>query len=74
MSLQGGRATWVSAASLDKLQAELDRRLARYGPDDVVGLSHSSATTSSRQSGGIWSGARTTYDIEYSAVALVRIA
>jgi hypothetical protein len=63
---------WARAPSLEKLEKELARLLAGCAADDVLGVSHSSAAVSSKQSGGIWSGASQTHKVEYSAVVLVR--
>jgi hypothetical protein len=60
------------APSPEKLQRELDGLLRGYHADEILGLAHTSATKSSKQSGGIWSGAHTTHALEYSAVVLVR--
>ncbi len=72
MTMAGLGVIWVTAPSLNKLAAELDRRLAGYSADAVVSVSHSAAITASRTTGGIWGGARTRREVEYSAVALVR--
>ncbi|MGI8559678.1 MAG: hypothetical protein ACR2ND_15480 [Solirubrobacteraceae bacterium] len=64
----------VRAPSLEKLEKEIARLLAGRPADDVLGLSHSSATTSSKQSGGIWGGAKQTHKVEYSALVVVRSA
>jgi hypothetical protein len=63
---------WVRAASLEKLEKELARMLEGCAADDVLGVSHSTATVSGKQSGGIWSSASQAYKLEYSAVVLVR--
>jgi hypothetical protein len=60
------------AASPRKLEKELARLLARQAPDEVLAVSHWTATVSTKQSGGIWSGARQAHKLEYSAVVLVR--
>lgn len=59
---------------LEKLEKELARVLAGCVADDVLGVSHSAAPASSKQSGGIWSGAIQDHKVEYSAVVLVRDA
>jgi hypothetical protein len=63
---------WAGAPSLEKLENELARLLAGCSADDILGVSHSSAAVSSKQSGGIWGGAFQTLKLEYSAVVLVR--
>jgi hypothetical protein len=63
---------WARAPSLDKLEKELARVLVGCAADDVLGVSHSAAPISSKQSGGIWSGAIQSHTVEYSAVVLVR--
>jgi len=60
------------AASPRKLEKELARLLAGQAADDVLGVSHWTATVSTKQSGGIWNGARQAHKREYSAVVLVR--
>ena len=55
-----------------QLEKELARLLRGHAADDVLGVSHWTATVSSKQSGGIWSGARQAHKLEYSAVVLVR--
>lgn len=60
------------ASSLEKLEKELARRLAGCAADDILRVSHSTATISSRQSGGIWAGANHAHKLEYTAVVLVR--
>lgn len=60
------------APSLEKLEKELTRRLADFSPDDVLAVSHSSAAVSTKQSGGVWGGARQASKLEYSAAVLVR--
>jgi hypothetical protein len=60
------------AASPRKLEKELARLLARQAPNEVLAVSHWTATVSTKQSGGIWSGARHAHKLEYSAVVLVR--
>ncbi len=45
------------APSLEKLETELARLLTGCAAHDVLGASHSAATASGKQSGGIWSGA-----------------
>lgn len=62
----------VRAPSLENLEKELTRLLADYAADDVLGVSHSSALVSSKQSGGIWSGGNQSHKVEYSALVLVR--
>ena len=39
MSMAGVGVIWVTAPSLDKLAAELDRRLAGYSADSVLSMS-----------------------------------
>jgi hypothetical protein len=63
---------WATAPSLEKLEKELSGLLAECAADDVLGVSHSSAAVSSKQSGGIWGGATQTHKLEYSAVVLLR--
>jgi hypothetical protein len=63
---------WARAPSLEQLEKELARLLAGCADDDVLGVSHSAAPVSSKQSGGIWSGASQSHKVEYSAVVLVR--
>jgi hypothetical protein len=63
---------WFRASSLKKLQRELEKGLNAYEPDDVLGVSHWSTPVSSKQTGGVWSGARTAHKLEYSAMVLVR--
>ena len=65
---------WARAPSLEKLEKELTRLLADCAADDVLGVSHMTAAVSSKQSGGIWSGASQAHKLEYSAVVLVRAA
>jgi len=65
---------WARAPSLEKLENELTRLLAGCSADDILGVSHSSAAVSSKQTGGIWGGAAHTLKLEYSAVVLVRNA
>jgi hypothetical protein len=60
------------AASPRKLEKELARLLAGQAADEVLGVSHWTATVSTKQSGGIWSSARQAHKLEYSAVVLVR--
>ncbi|MHB8659594.1 MAG: hypothetical protein ACYC91_16915 [Solirubrobacteraceae bacterium] len=60
------------APSLEKLEKELARLLADCAADDVLGVSHSAAVVSSRQSGGIWGGGSQANKLEYSAVVLLR--
>lgn len=62
------------ASSLEKLEKELARLLAACAANDVLGVSHSAASVSSKQSGGVWSGANQTHTVEYSALVLVRNA
>jgi hypothetical protein len=62
----------VRAPSLQKLHRQLEKRLARYAPEDIVSVSHSSDAVSARHRGGVWSGARTTQKLEYSAIVLLR--
>ena len=63
---------WARAPSLEKLEKELARVLAGCVADDVLGVSHSAAQVSSKQSGGIWAGSTETHRFEYSALVLVR--
>jgi hypothetical protein len=65
---------WARAHSLEKLEKELTQLLADCAADDVLGVSHTTAAVSSKQSGGIWSGASQAHKLEYSAVVLVRAA
>jgi hypothetical protein len=65
---------WARAPSLEKLEKELSRVLAGCVADDVLGVSHSAAPVSNKQSGGIWSGSTQTSRVEYSALVLVRAA
>jgi hypothetical protein len=67
-------ATWVRAPTLEKLRTEHDTHLADFAPEDIVTMSHATEVRSSRQTGGIRGGARTTYDLEYTALVLVRTA
>ena len=60
------------AKSPRQLEKELARLLRGHAADDVLGVSHWTATVSSKQSGGIWSGAKQAHSLEYSAVVLVR--
>lgn len=66
------KAICARARSPEKLQRELDELLRGYHADEILGLAHTSATKSSKQSGGIWSGAHHAHTLEYSAVVLVR--
>jgi hypothetical protein len=63
---------WAVAPSLEKLKKELARLLAGCAAEDVLGVSHSASSVSSKQSGGTWSGSSQTSKLEYSAVVLVR--
>ena len=63
---------WARAPSLEKLEKELARLLADCAADDVLGVSHSSAAVSIKQSGGIWGGPNQTHKLEYSAVVVLR--
>ena len=63
---------WARAPSLEKLEKELARLVSGCAADDVLGISHSAAPVSSKQSGGIWGGASQSHKVEYSAVLLVR--
>ena len=63
---------WARAPSLEKLEKELAGLLAGCCADDVLGVSHSAASVSSKQSGGIWGGASQSYKLEYSAFVMVR--
>ena len=60
------------ATSPRQLEKELARLLRGHAADDVLGVSHWTATVSTKQTGGIWSGARQAHKLEYSAVVLVR--
>lgn len=60
------------APSLEKLEKELSRLLADRAADDVLGVSHSAAAVSSKQSGGIWGDGSQAHKVEYSAVVLVK--
>ena len=60
------------ASSPRKLEKQLARLLAGRAADDVLSVSHWSAIVSTQQYGGIWTGARQTHKLEYSAVVLVR--
>jgi hypothetical protein len=60
------------ATSPRQLEKELARLLQGHAADDVLGVSHWTATVASKQSRGIWSGARQAHKVEYSAVVLVR--
>jgi hypothetical protein len=62
----------VRASSLTKLEKELVRLLADCSADDVLGVSHATASLGINQSGGIWTGARQTGKVEYSALVLLR--
>jgi hypothetical protein len=64
----------VRAPSLEKLEKELTRLLAGSATDNVLGISHSAAPVSSKQSGGIWAKSTETQRVEYSALVLVRSA
>jgi hypothetical protein len=66
------KAICARASSPEKLQRELDALLHGYHAHEILGLAHTSTTKSSKQSGGIWSGAHTAHALEYSAVVLVR--
>jgi hypothetical protein len=70
--MAGVDVIWARAPTLDKLQAELAGLLDHYAPEDLLGMSHSAAATSSKQSGGVWGGGRQSQELEYSAVVLVR--
>ena len=61
------------ASSPRKLEKKLARLLARHAADDVLEVSHWTETVSSKQSGGIWSGARQVHKLEYSAIVLFRL-
>lgn len=63
---------WARAPSLEKLAAEVEAILADRGASDVLSVSHSSAVTTSKRSGGVWAGAHETNRLEYSAFVLVR--
>jgi hypothetical protein len=62
----------VRAPSLAKLEKELIRLLAACSADAVLGVSHATASIETNQSGGIWTGARHTNKLEYSALVLLR--
>lgn len=62
----------VRAPSLAKLEKELVRLLADCSADAVLGVSHTTANLGTKQSGGIWTGARYTDQVEYSALVLLR--
>jgi hypothetical protein len=62
----------VRAPSLTKLEKELVRLLADWAADDVLGVSHATTSLGTKQSGGIWTGARHTNKVEYSALVLLR--
>ena len=62
------------AKSPRRLEKELARLLRGRAADDVLGVSHWTATVSTKQSGGIWNGVRHSHKLEYSAVVLVRAA
>jgi hypothetical protein len=70
--MSGVGVVWARAPSLEKLEMELTRQLARCSAEDVVGVSHSTAVVSSKQSGGIWGAASHRHEVEYSAVVLLR--
>jgi hypothetical protein len=65
---------WARASSLDKLETELSGLLADCAADAVLGVSHSAAVVSSKQSGGLWGGGNQAHKLEYSAIVLVRTA
>jgi hypothetical protein len=62
----------VRAPSLAKLEKELVRLLAECSADAVLGISHTTANLATKQSGGVWGGARHTNNVEYSALVLLR--
>ena len=62
----------VRAPSLAKLEKELVRLLADCSADAVLGVSHATTSLETKQSGGIWTGARHTNKVEYSALVLLR--
>jgi hypothetical protein len=62
----------IQAPSLEQLEKELGRLLADQSAKDVLGVSHYTSPVSTRQSGGIWSGARQAHKLAYSAVVLIR--
>lgn len=62
----------VRAPSLTKLEKELVRLLADCSADDVLGVSHTTTSLATTQSGGIWTGVRHTNKVEYSALVLLR--
>jgi hypothetical protein len=68
------KAICAHAPSPEKLQRELDGLLRGYHAHEILGLAHTSTTKSSKQTGGIWTGAHTAHALEYSAVVLVRTA
>jgi hypothetical protein len=70
--MAGVDVIWARAPTLEKLQKELVGVLDGYAPEDVVGVSHSTAAVSSKGSGGVWGGGRKANVVEYSALVLVR--
>ena len=62
----------VQASSLAKLEKELVRLLVDCSADAVLGVSHTTASLATTQSGGIWIGARRTNKLECSALVLLR--
>ena len=60
------------ASSPRKLEKQLARLLAGCAAGDVLTVSHWSAIVSTHEHGGIWTGARQTHKLEYSAVVLLR--
>ena len=62
----------VRAPSLTKLEKEIVRLLADCSADDVLGVSHTTTSLGTKQSGGVWTGARHTSKVEYSALVLLR--
>jgi hypothetical protein len=63
---------WARAPSLEKLEKELTQLLAGRAADEVLGVSHSTAPVTSKQSGGLWGGANQSHRLEYTALVLVR--
>jgi hypothetical protein len=63
---------WAQAPTLEKLQTELAGLLDGYAAEDVLGVSHSTGTVSTKQSGGIWGAGTQNHKLDYTAVVLVR--
>lgn len=72
--MAGVDVIWARAPTLEKLQEELVRMLSAFTPEDVLGVSHSTAAVAGKQFGGVWGGGRQTHELEYSAIVLVRNA